>query len=97
MSTQKRLYRSQTDRMVSGVCAGIAEYFEIDPTLVRLGLVLLVFLTGGTFGLVLPLIYVAMAVVIPEAPKTGSAKIVDTTAIPAQTDAIDAPIIADAE
>ena len=32
----KRLYRSSDDRMLCGVCAGIAEYFEIDPTLIRL-------------------------------------------------------------
>ena len=32
----KRLYRSVDDRMVAGVCAGIADYFDIDPTLVRL-------------------------------------------------------------
>ena len=32
----KRLYRSESNRMLCGVCAGIAEYFEIDPTLIRL-------------------------------------------------------------
>ena len=36
----KKLYRSRKDRMICGVCAGIAEYFNIDPTLIRLGLVL---------------------------------------------------------
>lgn len=34
---KKRLYRSAHDRMLAGVCGGIAEYFQIDPTLVRLG------------------------------------------------------------
>ena len=33
----KRLYRSNTNKMVAGVCGGIAEYFRLDPTLVRLG------------------------------------------------------------
>ena len=32
---QKRLYRSRSNRMVAGVCAGVAEYFGIDPTVVR--------------------------------------------------------------
>ena len=35
----KRLYRSEKNRMIAGVCGGIAEYFNIDPTLVRLGFV----------------------------------------------------------
>ena len=38
---QKRLYRSETDKMLCGVCGGIGEYFEIDPTIVRLLWVLL--------------------------------------------------------
>ena len=45
----KRLYRaSEKDSMIGGVCAGIAEYFEIDPTLIRLFWVLLLF--GYGFG-----------------------------------------------
>ena len=39
----KRLYRSRTDRMIGGVCGGIAEYFNVDPTLVRLAGVILLF------------------------------------------------------
>ena len=42
----KRLYRSRTDKVIGGVCGGIADYFDIDPTLVRLLVVLLV-LAGG--------------------------------------------------
>ena len=38
--TKKRLYRSRDDRMISGICGGIAEYFDVDSTLVRLGLVI---------------------------------------------------------
>ena len=37
----KRLYRSRKDRMICGVCGGIAKYFNIDPTLVRLAFVLI--------------------------------------------------------
>lgn len=57
---EKRLYRSETNRMICGVCAGIAEYFGIDPTLVRLGFVLFMF--GAGSGL---LAYIIAAVIIP--------------------------------
>ena len=36
---QKRLYRSHDSRMLCGVCGGVAEYFNVDPTLIRLGMV----------------------------------------------------------
>jgi len=97
MSNEKRLYRSRTDHMVSGVCAGVAEYFDIDPTLVRLGFVLLVFLTGGSLGLALPLIYLAMAIVIPEAPENAPTQIVDVTPAPATEDTFEATAVAEAE
>jgi phage shock protein PspC (stress-responsive transcriptional regulator) len=58
----KRLYRSVDDRMIAGVCAGIADYFGIDPTLVRL---IFVF---GALGTVSGLFwaYVIMAIIVPE-------------------------------
>ena len=56
----KKLYRSNSQKMVAGVCGGIAEYFNIDPTLVRLGFVALSFMFGG--GL---LVYIVAAIVIP--------------------------------
>lgn len=62
----KRLYRSRENRMVCGVCGGLAEYFNIDPTLVRLGLVLLMAISCGT-GL---LAYFIAAVIIPDQPQT---------------------------
>ena len=58
---QKRLYRSRKERMLWGVCGGIAEYAGIDPTLVRVILVLLALLSGG--GLILA--YIILAIVIP--------------------------------
>lgn len=58
----KKLYRSKTDRKIAGVCAGIAEYFNIDPTTVRVIAVLLL-LPGGLPGLI-P--YLILWVVIPE-------------------------------
>lgn len=59
----KKLYRSRTDAMLGGVCGGIAEYFNIDSTLVRLLWVVL-FFSGGA-GL---LCYLIAYFVIPEAP-----------------------------
>jgi phage shock protein C len=59
----KRLYRSRQERMIAGVCGGLAEYFGIDPTLVRL-LFVFAALAGGP-GLV---IYLVMMVVVPEKP-----------------------------
>jgi phage shock protein PspC (stress-responsive transcriptional regulator) len=41
MEERKRLFRSDTDKMLGGVCGGIAEYFDLDPTLVRLGYIVL--------------------------------------------------------
>ena len=65
MNTEpKRLYRSRTNRMVGGVCAGIADYLNMDPTVVRLLFLLLTFATGGT-ALIL---YIAMLFVVPEDP-----------------------------
>lgn len=57
----KKLYRSKKQRMICGVCGGIAEYFNIDPTIIRLVWVLFV-LTGGS-GL---LIYFIAAIIIPD-------------------------------
>jgi phage shock protein PspC (stress-responsive transcriptional regulator) len=48
MAEIKRLYRSNEDRMIAGVCAGIAEYFALDPTLVRIGYILLCVFTAFT-------------------------------------------------
>jgi len=60
----KKLYRSRTDKKIAGVCAGIAEYFDIDPTVVRIIFVILL-LPGGFPGLI-P--YLILWVVVPEAP-----------------------------
>jgi len=57
----KRIYRSRNNRMIAGVCAGLAEYVEIDPTIVRLLFVLGLFAGGATFWA-----YLVMMLVIPE-------------------------------
>jgi phage shock protein C len=59
----KRLYRSRTSRMLGGVCGGIADYFEVDPTIIRLGWVVLI-LAAGT-GL---LAYLICLIVVPNEP-----------------------------
>ena len=60
----KQLFRSRTNRMIAGLCAGLGEYANLDPTVVRLLFVLAFFLTGP--GIVLA--YLIMALIIPEEP-----------------------------
>ncbi len=64
MSSQyKKLYRSRENRMLGGVCGGLGEYFDIDPTLVRVLFVFGVFL--GVPG-ALALIYLVMLILVPQ-------------------------------
>jgi len=58
-----RLYRSRTDRMLAGVAGGIAKYFNVDPTLVRLLFVL--FALAGGPGL---LVYIILWIIMPVEP-----------------------------
>lgn len=60
---KKRLYRNEKSGKVGGVCQGLAEYFGIDPTMVRVAFLLLLFLPGQ-FPIVL--IYIILWVVLPE-------------------------------
>ncbi|RDU23215.1 PspC domain-containing protein [Anaerosacchariphilus polymeriproducens] len=57
----KRLYKSDTNKKILGVCGGIGEYFAIDPTLVRLAWVIFCFAGGSGV-----LAYIIAAVIIPE-------------------------------
>lgn len=60
----KKLYRSETDKKIGGVCGGIGEYFNIDPTFIRLGWVILALCWGaGLLG------YIIAWIVIPEKPR----------------------------
>lgn len=59
--SDKRLYRSSTNYMLCGVCGGIGEYFNIDPTLVRLAWVLFCCLGGSGI-----LAYIIAAIIIPK-------------------------------
>ena len=65
MDLNRRLYRSNREKMLCGVCGGIAEYFAVDPTLIRLLWVAACMFSCGT-GL---LAYLAAAVIIPVRPE----------------------------
>ena len=60
---EKKLYKSSTDKKLAGVCGGIAEYFNIDSTLLRLGWVVFSLLGGS--GL---LAYIIAAIIMPDRP-----------------------------
>jgi phage shock protein C len=60
---ENKLYRSQSDKMIGGVCGGLAEHFKIDSSLVRLAFALLFFLGGH--GL---LLYLILWIIMPNQP-----------------------------
>lgn len=63
MNTNRKLYRSQTDKMLGGVCGGLGDYFNIDATIVRLIFVLLAFIGGNGV-----LLYLIMWLIVPLEP-----------------------------
>lgn len=65
----KKLYKSQTDKVIAGVCGGIAEYFNIDPIIVRIAFVVATFLNG--LGI---LAYIILLIALPEANSTQTPK-----------------------
>jgi phage shock protein C len=65
-----RLYRSRDDRMIAGVAGGLAEMWDADPALIRIVWALLVIFTGG----VALLVYIVMAIVVPEADDVWPAR-----------------------
>jgi phage shock protein PspC (stress-responsive transcriptional regulator) len=71
----KRLMRSSRDKKIGGVCAGLADYFDLDPTIVRV-VWLLAILFGGT-GL---LVYIILWIVLPLAPAGAPVGVPTTTA-----------------
>lgn len=65
--TKKRLYRSRDDRMISGICGGIADYFDVDSTLVRLGVVI--------FTIPFPITifaYLVLILIVPNEPENAA-------------------------
>ena len=70
----KQLFRSRNDRMIAGVCGGLGEYFDIDPTIIRLFFVFgTVFSISGLFWA-----YLLMALIVPE-ESTASEAVVEGT------------------
>ncbi|MCP5053313.1 MAG: PspC domain-containing protein [bacterium] len=76
----KRLYKSRKDKVIDGICAGVAEYFEIDPVLVRVVFVLF-FIFGG-IGLIA---YIVGMIIIPRRPlgEESAASQAETAGTPA--------------
>ena len=64
MEEIKKIYRSSEDKMLAGVCGGIAEHFHVDATLIRLAWVIFVVMGGS--GL---LAYIICAIIIPKKPE----------------------------
>jgi len=64
---EKKLYRSRTNKTIAGICGGLGEYLNLDPTIVRVLWVLLSFWGPGLIA------YIVMACVIPEAPEQPEA------------------------
>lgn len=60
---EKRLYKSNTDKKLDGVCAGIGEYFDVDPTVIRLFWVLATLFVGAGI-----LAYIIAAIIMPRKP-----------------------------
>jgi phage shock protein C len=63
MGQTRKLYRSRTNRKLAGVCGGLAQYFNMDATLIRVLFVVLTVLGGAG-----PLIYLVMWIVVPNEP-----------------------------
>jgi len=70
--SEKKLMRSQDDRMLFGVAGGVAEYLNVDPVLVRLFFVLLALSTGWGF-----IVYILMAILMPEMKPIAKANAFD--------------------
>ncbi|MCI0706193.1 MAG: PspC domain-containing protein [Ignavibacteriae bacterium] len=62
----KRLYRSETNKKIAGLCGGLGEYMDVDPTIVRLVAIILCFVTG-----IFPFLigYLIAWLIVPEAPR----------------------------
>ena len=65
----KRLYRSRTNRTLAGICGGLGEYWQIDPTILRLLWILLTVFTGFVPGIIA---YVLALFIVPERPGEAS-------------------------
>ncbi len=63
---QKKLYRSETNKMLAGICGGLAEYFSVDATAIRLAWLLIVIFTGVFPGVIA---YILALFIVPLPPR----------------------------
>jgi phage shock protein C len=70
MHVNRRLYRSRTDTVIGGVAAGLADYLNADPALIRIAWAILVVVTGGAALIV----YIVCWIVVPEEPENAAAE-----------------------
>jgi phage shock protein C len=63
MDASRKLYRSTSNRQLAGVCGGLAEYFNLDPTLIRVLFIVLAVLGGSGV-----LLYLALWIIVPKQP-----------------------------
>ena len=83
----KKLYRSKSDVMIAGVCSGLAKYLDVDPTVIRLAFVLLLFLALGGFW-----IYVILWIIMPVEPAAGTTSVeVEAKNEPVTLNQVEAP------
>jgi len=66
MSSAKKLYRSKKDRVIAGVCGGLADYFEVDPVVIRASFALATIFSGIFPGLIA---YLTLTIIVPEKGK----------------------------
>lgn len=74
----KKLYRSKNNKMVSGVCAGFAEFYNVDPTIIRLGVAGVVLFSGFFPG---ALVYFVCAIIMPLEPNGAIVDYEDTVVV----------------
>lgn len=66
----KRLYKSETNKVFTGVMGGIGDYFNVDPVLIRVAYILLDLVTGVVPGIIA---YLVMAIIVPKPPTSSAA------------------------
>jgi phage shock protein C len=65
---EKRLYRSRKNKVIMGLCGGIGDYFNVDPTLVRIIFIILEFMTAG----LLIVAYFIVGLIVPKEPEQAT-------------------------
>lgn len=69
MTKQKKLYRSRTNKMIAGICGGLGDYFNVDPTIVRIAFVVISLLPGPSI-----IFYLLGWIIIPVEPAGADKK-----------------------